>query len=76
MTVQDGAGRVNNGVMLIVTICQHRVDTGDGSTRLFRVAGALNELRNGSESGRRIASCRSRLPKQISNLPSGMGHPR
>jgi len=68
MTVENRAGRVGDGVLLVVTLGQHRIERGDRAAAGRAVARALNECRQLGEDRRRIAFRRGRLADRERDL--------
>ena len=72
VAVQDGAGGVGHGVVVVVPVHEHGVDPGDGAAAVR--AGAFEQLRQQGEGGGRVAARGGGLAGGQADLPLGHGH--
>ena len=52
--VQNGTGRIRDGVLLVITFRQHRIKRRDGADAMQAIAAALHQLRQLGKTGRGI----------------------
>src|SRR5690606_39535929 len=61
VAVEDRAGSVGDGLLLVVAFGQHGVEGGDRAAAVGAVAGALHQLRQLGEHARRVGAGGGRL---------------
>ena len=71
--IQNGTGRIHNGIVLFVAFSQHGVKAGDRPAAADTGTGSFHQLGKTGENRWRITFRRGRLPDSQSDLPLGMG---
>ena len=74
MSVKDGAGRIDNGIIRIITIRKHSVDRGDGSLACRTTASPFDESRDQRHHGWRIAFSGRLFTKGQPDFPPRVRH--
>ncbi len=69
MTIENGAGAISNGILLIVAFHENGIEGGNATASGNAVTGTLHQRRQAGKNRGRIAAHRWRLAHRQGNLP-------
>ena len=75
MAIEDGARGIRDRILLVVTLREHRIESGDGAPPRGAVTGALDQRGKPREDRRRITARRRRFADGEADLTLRLGKP-